>query len=267
MEESRRDALVLARAALGWDEARWIADQRESAPREFTAKYDEVIERRRKREPVAYILGEREFYGRMFQVTPAVLIPRPETELLVDAALAAIPAGNAGVVDAGTGSGCLAITLALECPDARVVATDVSPAALAVAKANAERHGVADRVEFLETDLLRGAPSRVDVIVSNPPYVPERDRSSLAPEVLDFEPSEALFSGPEGLDTIRRLVPAALPLLSMHGVLVIEFGWGQVDAVAELIQSTQGFALHQIHRDLQNIPRVAVAMRDDGPVR
>jgi release factor glutamine methyltransferase len=176
-------------------------------------------------------------------------------------ALAALGHGARSIVDVGTGSGCLAITLASERPDVHVVAIDSSPAALAVARRNAERHGVLDRVEFVETDLLAGVPRPVDMIVANPPYVPERDRSSLAPEVRDHEPAAALFAGPDGLDTIRRLVPAAASLLVSGGLLILEFGFGQADDVTRIVAATPGLAVRRVHPDLQQIPRVVVAER------
>ena len=200
--EARRDVSVLARHLLGWNLADWAARSRQDAPTGLAEKLNAHARRRATHEPVAYITGVREFYGREFVVSPAVLIPRPETEGLIERALPV----EGTVVDVGTGSGCVAITLALACPRARVIATDVSTDALAIARENASRLGA--RVEFLQASLVP-ADLKPDVIVSNPPYVPERDRASLSIDVRDFEPAGALFAGPDGLDVIRALVPAA----------------------------------------------------------
>jgi release factor glutamine methyltransferase len=268
-DESRRDAALLARAVLGWDAAAWIARQHETAPDDFPRVFDRWIDRRRRREPVAYIIGEREFYGRPFHVTPAVLIPRPETELLVEEAIAALGELVADgrfaspiVVDVGTGSGCIAVTLALEQPSARVIATEVSMDALAVARDNADRLGAAGRVEFRAGSLLASLSATPDVIVSNPPYVGEADRWSLPPEVRDFEPDLALSAGLDGLDVIRPLVAAAGRALAPGGRLLIEIGAGQAAAVTRLVAETPGLALSRIRLDLQGIPRIVVARRE-----
>jgi release factor glutamine methyltransferase len=277
-DESRRDASRLARWLLGWDEAAWLTRRGETPPADFPARYAAAAARRRGREPLAYILGEREFYGRAFRVTPAVLIPRPETELVVDETLVILrseprtqhppsPTASAWqarhpiVVDVGTGSGCLAVTIAIESPRARVIAVDASAAALEVARENARRFGVLDRVEFRRGDLLQPVAEPVDLVVSNPPYVPEVDRPSLAPEIVDYEPAGALFAGTDGLNVIRALLPAAARALAPGGSLVMEFGWGQSEAVSSLIQRTPGLRLQHVRADLQQIPRVLVVAR------
>ena len=273
-EDARRDAVLLARHRLGWDAARWLTDARSAAPAGFEAAFRADIARRARREPLAYITGEREFYGRSFLVTPDVLIPRQETELLVEEAfrvrgdggqhrpsseLADLrPLRDAIIVDVGTGSGCLGITLALEWPDAHIAATDVSPAALDVARANAERFGVAERIELLEGAWLGRPDLRPWLVVANPPYVAERDRATLAPEVRDYEPAEALFGGPDGLDAIRQLVPAAARALAPGGWLLMEIGAGQDREIAGLVADA-GLTLRRIVPDLQSIPRVVVA--------
>jgi release factor glutamine methyltransferase len=264
-EESRRDAALLARHALGWNLTRWLADRDDEAPPGFARGLDALIRRRASREPVAYITGVREFYGRPFRVTPAVLIPRQETELVVEEALAVLaayvrPGARPLVADVGTGSGCLAVSLALEHPDARIVATDISADALEVARGNASALGAADRILFRAGPLLAGLDEAPDLIVSNPPYVPEADRPTLAPEVRDFEPDAALFSGLDGLDTIRALVPAASRALAPGGTLVMEFGAGQAPAVTRLVAEA-GLRLDRIRLDLQRIPRVVIASR------
>ena len=203
------DAEVLARHALGWDRATYLARWREPVPSGFEEPFESLVARRRRREPVARITGRREFWGLDFEVAPAVLVPRPESELLVETALARLGdrAAQWEIADVGTGSGCLAIALARELPRARVTATDICPEALAVARRNAARHGAADRVSFHQTDLLEGRPGPFDLIVSNPPYVPDAVVGTLAPEVSRHEPAAALRGGPDGLDTVRRLVP------------------------------------------------------------
>jgi release factor glutamine methyltransferase len=265
--EAQQDARVLARAVLAWDAARWLADAHYLAPPpEFEAVFAAAIDRRARREPVAYILGEREFYGRPFLVSKAVLIPRPETELVVDRALAIVAAGRREaaltILDVGTGSGCLAITLALECPAARIVATDISAAALEAAAANAARHGVADRIELRRGSLVAGLQA-ADLIVTNPPYVADRERASLSPEVRDYEPAGALFGGEDGLGVIRELVPAAFHVLRPGGWLVMEIGAGQWNAVHELARRA-GFEQASVHDDLAGIPRVVVARSGSG---
>jgi release factor glutamine methyltransferase len=263
-DDARIDAAVLARAALGWDTARWLAEQRMEAPAAFAARFDESIARRARREPVAYITGTREFFGRPFLVTPAVLIPRPETEVVVTSALACLDeiAEQAPlVVDVGTGSGCLAITLAAERPGLRVVGTDVSASALQVAAANASRLGVSSRVTFREAQLLSGVDERPHLIVSNPPYVCEADRAVLPPDVARYEPALALFAGADGLDVIRALVDAASRSLMRGGRLVVEFGAGQAEAVRRLIDDAEGLELRAVLADLASRPRVVVAAR------
>ena len=216
---------------------------------------------------MAYLFGGQEFYGRMFEVTSGVLIPRPETEIIVEATLQRFPDDRAvlHIADIGTGSGCLAITLANERPAARVLATDVSKAALLVARQNANRHGVEDRIVFALSDLLAGASlatsNLFDLIVSNPPYVPDADRATLQPEVRNYEPAEALFAGPDGLDVIRRLIPAAAGRLKTGGSLIFEIGVGQDAAVGELISAVPGLRMVGLRNDLQGIPRTVVAER------
>jgi release factor glutamine methyltransferase len=241
-----------------------LTDRDTASSPEFAEAFDELIRRRASREPVAYITGVREFYGREFHVTPAVLIPRPETELVVEEALSALPStrrasGGLFIVDVGTGSGCLAVTMALERPDARVLATDISAAALEVARANAQALGVADRVEFMRTSLLPPLDAPADMIVSNPPYIPERDRPTLQPDVREFEPVQALFGGDDGLDVIRALVQAAAGALRRGGWLVMEIGAGQGPAVRTLIEQAGALSLGHVQPDLQGIERVVVA--------
>jgi release factor glutamine methyltransferase len=215
--------------------------------------YQAMVARRREREPVAYILGRRGFRRLELAVDHRVLIPRPETELLVEVALG-LPEG-ARVLDVGTGSGAVALALKDERPDLRIAGSDASPDALEVAAANAACLGL--EVEWAQADLLDGIDGPWDAIVANPPYVAERDRDRLAPEILRYEPLGALLAGPDGLDVIRRLVPAAA---ARTNLLALELGEGQADAVDELMRRA-GFASVERHRDLAGIERVLVGSR------
>ena len=276
-DAARRDAALLARHVLGWTAAEWAARARDLAPSEFNQPFFSLIDRRAAQEPIAYLTGEREFFGRPFFVTRDVLIPRPETELIVEEALARLkplptavgesaeaePPGS--IIDIGTGSGCLAVTLAAERPAARVFATDISPAALEVARRNARRLGLAERVECVEGPLLAGLSGPFDLIVSNPPYVAEPDRPGLPREVVEYEPALALFGGADGLDVIRSLLPAAAAALAPGGWLVMELGLGQLDAVRTIIDDTPGLEFQTVRADLQGIPRV-VSARGPGSV-
>jgi release factor glutamine methyltransferase len=259
-DEADLDARVLAERTLDWDTARYLTHANEEEPEGFAERFEALVARRAVREPTAYLVGRREFCGLDFQVTPAVLIPRPETELIVEAALASFSRSSSlDIADVGTGSGCLAVTLARERPASRVLATDISSEALDVARLNARRLGVAARVELLETDLLTGVEREFDLIVSNPPYVPEHDRAQLQPEVRDYEPSRALFAGHDGLSVIRRLIDQVPDRLKPEGRLIFEFGFGQADDIRTLLSNTRSMVLLDLRRDLQGIPRVAIA--------
>ena len=262
------DVDVLARHVLGWDRARLLARRLDAAPPAFAAAFDALVERRaRDLVPVAYLTGTREFYGLDFAVTPDVLIPRPETELLVDAALAcldAAPAHPARVVDVGTGSGCIAVAIAVSRPRARVLALDRSRPALAVARRNAGHHDLRGRVQLAAADLLSAVASdaRLDAVVSNPPYVPDGS-PDVAPDVERHEPPQALYAGRDGLDVIRRLIAEAGRVLRPGGSLLMEIGAGQADAVAEHALDADTWTVEPFRLDLQGIPRVAVLMRRD----
>jgi release factor glutamine methyltransferase len=258
-QEAALDADVLARHVLGWDRARLIASAREPAPVGFIDAYERAVRRRVRREPVAQITGVREFWGLDFEVTRDVLTPRPETELLVEEALAAFPDRPRGIaiVDVGTGSGCLAVALAKEFPTAEMIATDISEAALAVAQRNARRHDVNNRIAFVHSDLLPSMQP-VDLIVSNPPYIPRKDAASLPPEVRNFEPDVALFAGEDGLEFYRRLFEeAAVNSLRPDGRLIVELGYDQRDRAAALAARHRWRVL-KTRYDLQGIPRVLV---------
>jgi release factor glutamine methyltransferase len=258
------DAEVLAREALGWDRATYLARRHDPAPADFAASFERLIGRRALREPVSQILGRREFWGRDFEVTRDVLTPRPETELVVETALDTWPSGHPGplrVADAGTGSGCLAVTIACEWPGARVQATDVSAAALAIAARNVARHGLADRITLLETDLLEAVAAPLDVIVANPPYVPDSARPVLPSDVRDYEPDEALYGGPTGFELIDRLLAQATSRLAPDGIMIMEFGEGRDDRLRASMARQPRLTLVAIREDLQQIPRVAVIRR------
>ncbi len=217
------------------------------------------IERRFRREPLAYITGRRWFYGLEFIVTPAVLIPRPETELLVEQALAWLQTRQmtAAVVDVGTGSGAVAVALACHTPPTvRIEAGDISAAALAVARRNARRHGVADRITWFWGDLLEPLTTTVDLILANLPYVALGERDRLMPEVRDFEPPEALFAGADGLNLIGRLLAQAPSRLKPGGALFLEIGYGQGEAVLALARAAFPHARLTLHPDLAGIERV-----------
>jgi release factor glutamine methyltransferase len=261
--EAALDAAGLAMIALGWDRASLLTRDTDPVPAGFTDTLATLTRRRRSREPMAYIRGYQEFWGRNFLVSPAVLIPRPETEWLIEEALAwrqshtaAHRAQPLNVVDIGTGSGCLAITLACEWPDARIDAVDISTDALQVARANARQHQVDDRVRFHAGAYLAGVQPPIHLIVANPPYVPETDRASLQPEVRDHEPGSALFGGEDGLRDVRAILTAAAERLD--GRLLMEIGAGQADAVRKAVRGTPGLSLLDIRADLQGIPRVAI---------
>jgi release factor glutamine methyltransferase len=225
-----------------------------------------LIARRAAREPLQYLLGTQEFCGLDFQVTPAVLIPRPETELLVQEVirLGTLKPGSI-VVDVGTGSGCVAVTLATILRDVRIVAIDRSPAALAVARANAAKHGVADQIEWLEGDLFSPLSERyarrVDVIVSNPPYIAEANWAGLQPEVRLFEPRMALVSGPRGTEFHERLLREAQPFLTAGGSLMMEIGQGQASVVRRIAERVGGYGPLRTVEDAAGIERIVIASR------
>lgn len=261
-DEAALDARLLAQHLLNWDAARLLTHGDEPAPRDFQDAFELLVARRVAREPLAYITGTREFWQLAIEVTPAVLIPRPETELLIEAALEHCERLHPlRIVDVCTGSGCVAIALAREFGKASLVAADISADALDVARRNVARHGLSSRIGLVQTDLLAGVPGPADLIVANPPYVPSTDAATLQPEVRDFEPRGALFAGPDGLQMVRRLVTESPPLLEPGGMLMFEFGAGQGGAVMELIARASALELVELRNDLQDLPRVAVAVR------
>ena len=259
--EAAVDVDLFARAALGWDRARLLSEQRAATPDGLEPAFSTWLTRRERREPSAYIIGSREFWGLDFRVTPDVLIPRPETEFIVEETLALVKAGHAAarIAEIGTGCGAIAVSLATELP-ASYTATDVSPGALAVARDNAAVAGVDTRITFIETSYLDGIEGPFDIVVSNPPYVKAGDKPALSAEVK-HEPDVALFGGPTGMVHVEAVLDAALRVLPSGGWLVMEFGFGQDETVEALIALRPGLRLERIREDLQGIPRTAVVQR------
>ena len=264
--EARFEAELLLRHALGCTREALFARLHEPAGAEAAGHYFHLLERRRGRVPIQHILGTQEFYGLSFRVTPSVLIPRPETELVVDEALAELSARSKSaptIADVGCGSGCIAIAIARARPDATFLAIDRSPSALAVARENATAHGVDERITFLHGDLLDPLVERgekLDLVVSNPPYVVDAEIRELAPEVKEHEPRMALAGGTDGLSAIARLLEGVGAVLDAGGVVVMEIGKGQDRQVAERVLSA-GLDLLRIVPDLAGIPRVVVARK------
>lgn len=257
IDDPLREAEILLAAACGVARLSLHIDPAEPDAAAL-ARYEGFLARRERREPAAYVLGRAEFFSREFLVTPAVLVPRPETEHLVEAALALLPTERAAlVVDVGTGSGCIAVSIAAERPADRVLALDRSAMALSVAQENGRRHGVLARVTFLRADLLEAVRGPVDLVVSNPPYVGDAD--ALDPECL-HEPREALFAGPDGLDAYRRLAPAAARVLRRGGTLLLETPGAQVAEIADLCRAA-GLVPGEPIPDLAGRPRVLPAVR------
>ena len=259
-DRARRDAEMLLLHLTGKTRAWMLAHGDEEFGGCTGVRYAGLVERRLAGEPIQHITGEVEFYGLPFRVTRDVLIPRPETEHLVETAIQIVQGSEAArIVDVGTGSGAIAIALAKALPSAQVTAIDLSEAALAIARENAERNGV--KVRFLQGDLLEPvAHEAFSLIVSNPPYVPESERPTLSVEVRDYEPAMAIFAGPDGLDIYRRFISQAFSSLYAYGHILIEIGYGQADAVRVLLEEN-GFFNVRFVADLQGIPRVVDAMR------
>jgi release factor glutamine methyltransferase len=265
--DAARDAALLMRHVLAISHAAQLADSERALTPAQQSAYDALISRRLANEPIQYITGEQEFYGLILRVTPAILIPRPETEQLVEAVLAEMNSVELDrtqplrILDVGTGSGAIAIALAFHLPHAQITAVDLSAAALEVAAANTARHSPADRIRYLKSDLLDAFPpdeAPFAAIVSNPPYVPTADRASLHPQVRDHEPAAALFAGPDGLDIYRRLIPQARAALQPNGLLALEIGHNQREAIASLLSDWNQLRFLD---DLQHIPRIALARK------
>jgi release factor glutamine methyltransferase len=268
-ESARLDAELLLAEALGLDRSKLYLHY--EAPLEARAeeRFRSLLARRRvDGEPVAYITGRREFWSLDFLVTPAVLVPRPETEMLVEIAVGLFEAESQisdrkfQILDLGTGSGAIAVALAKEIVGSEIWATDISPGALEVARANARRHGVEEKIQFLHGDLFEAVSNRpefFDLIVSNPPYVRSDEIETLARDVRDFEPRVALDGGADGLEFYRRIIPGALGYLAMGGFLAVEIGADIGADVARLFTDAGGYAPPQLYRDLAGKQRIVCA--------
>jgi release factor glutamine methyltransferase len=263
--EARREAGSLLSFVLQKDRTFLISRAEDQLSGDSFRRFQEIVERRASGEPLQYITGVQDFFGREFRVTPDVLIPRPETELLVEAAIEIIGENSEPFIcDVGTGSGCIAVTLLCELRNARAVAVDMSPAALEVARVNARNHSVSDRAEFLISDcfdLLDSARYQFDMVVSNPPYVSAAMLEGLQREVRDHEPLVALSPGPDGLSVIRRLLQDAPAFLKDEGHMIFEIGFDQGEAVKELVDVSV-WRLCEIKPDLQGIPRIVILRKN-----
>jgi release factor glutamine methyltransferase len=259
-DRARPDAELLMMHVLERNRA-WVLAHPDAIPSSQQAgRFIELVERRYCGEPMQYITGETEFYGLPFTVTPEVLIPRPDTEHLVEKTLELARQFQwPRIVDVGTGSGAIAVALAHEMHAAEITATDLFGTALQVARRNAKRNGVEGRIRFLQGDLLApAAGEQFDLVVSNPPYVPNTDRALIAVEVREYEPALALFAGEDGLDIYRRLIPSACDALVPGGYIALEMGFSQAETIHALL-SDSGFQNIEFTADLQGIPRVASA--------
>ena len=262
-DEARVDVDLFARTILGWDAAKLLSELRGSVPSGLEPRFTEWLDRRATHEPSAYIVGVREFWGLDLVVTPAVLIPRPCTELIVEEAVGLLTLHPGWrVAEIGTGSGCIAVSVAHSVPGVRIVATDLSADALAVAGANAEQHGVADRIRFVETSYLDGLAGPFDLLLANPPYVKAGAKPALS-RVVRHEPDVALFGGETGLRDIGGVLDAAEATLVRGGWLVMEFGYGQEEDVRTLIEARAGFSVVRVRDDIEGIARTAVISRHE----
>lgn len=259
-----RDCRLLMGSVLGWDQARLIGQGDTEIDAEPRARFAALVARRERREPVSRILGQREFWSMTFALNAATLDPRPDSETLVEAALAQIgdPMQPVRIADLGTGSGCLLIALLSELPRAVGVGVDVSRQALQQACLNAQIHGVAGRSQWRQTDLLQSTwvdqiGAQFDLVIANPPYIPIGAKSQLAPEVCDYDPKEALFAGEDGLDFYRVITNSLHDLLAPAGAVVLEVGIGQAEPVTSLLRA-QGMMVHPPWHDLAGVARVIV---------
>ena len=256
------EAEELLAFAAGRPRAWFHARRRDEAGADDAARFRALVARRAAGEPLQYLLGEWEFLGRTFRVDPRALIPRGETEAIVEMARAAAPSARS-ILDAGTGSGILAVSIALERPEARVVAVDRSESALALARSNARLHGVAGRVSFVASDWLSALATRplFDLALANPPYVPRLDAPHVDRTVSDHEPHIALFGGDDGLDAVRVLLAELPARLHPGAPFLFEIGYGQAREVSGLVEEAPGFSLEDVRLDAAGIPRTVVARR------
>ena len=261
---ARLDAERLLAFELGKDRSYLLAHFQDPVSESHAESFFARVAERRRGKPLQYLLGWQEFRGLEFEVTPEVLIPRPETELLVDAAVERFSDGNPVLADVGTGSGCIAVAAAAALPGARVIATDFSEEALSVARRNASRHHVSERIQFLSGDLLLplgplGMEEKLDCVLSNPPYVAERDLPALQREVRDWEPRLALVAGITGFEVYERLLPQALRFLKPGGTLIMEIGYNMQREITGLFNAA--WNLEGIQEDFSGIPRIVVAQK------
>ena len=262
-DEAALDARVLAEHVLGWDTAQVLTSGGDPATAAFVSAYEQATARRVRREPVAYITGQKDFWTLTLDVSNAVLIPRPETEGIIEQVLVRFPerARPLDIADACTGSGCIAVALGIEYPHARITATDISPEALTVADRNLRRYDLAARIALVRTDLLTEVRGPFNLIVANPPYVRASEQGTIQPEVA-YEPAAALYAGEDGLALIRPLIEQAVARLRRGGVLMFEFGFGQERTITDLISAVAGLRMDAIASDFSGIPRIAIAIRN-----
>jgi release factor glutamine methyltransferase len=272
--EAPLEAVLLLGVALGIDKVTLYASLEEAVSKSVENNLAYLVRRRANREPLPYLLGNREFFAMSFYVRPGIFIPRPETEHLVERtisiAISRFPDGGAVIVDVGTGSGAVTVSLAVNLPSARLYGTDVSEVALEVAKDNARRHGVADRTRFLYGDLLAPVPETVDLVVANLPYIKSAVIPTLEPEISQFEPREALDGGVDGLELIRRLLHQAENYLRPQGSILLELDPEQMDAATEVAQSIYVGSSMTRSKDLAGHERVLVIKigeRQGSPVK
>lgn len=258
-ESPRLDAEVMLAHVLEWQRVELYTHFNDEVGEIARGRFRDLVRRRSEGSPVAYLVGRKEFYSLPFEVSPAVLIPRPDSEFVVAEFLElAKPLESVRAVDVGTGSGCLAIASAFRKPGARFIAIDASESALAIARKNAERHGVADRIDFRLGDVLNPVLDEdpFDFVISNPPYIPTADIHALEVGVRDYEPHQALDGGPDGLDVVRRLIAQSAAVLKPGGHLILEIGTAQEEPVRALIEAQPIFALAPTIRDHAQHPRV-----------
>ena len=263
--DARRNAELLASHVLGKSRLDLYLEHERPLDDEEVRNMRAALAQRKNRKPIQYIFGEAEFYGLPFEVDPSVLVPRPETELLVEKTLSALKetkAGKAVVYEIGTGSGCISVSVAKNFDNCCIYASDISTEALKIASGNAAKNGVSERIEFLLGHDLKpfrdaGAP-QADLVVSNPPYVPRAELRNLEPEVRDYEPTKALDGGPDGLDVIRQIIDQAPGAMGAGGTLLLEIGIGQSRAVTDYINSSGGFDEPGVVKDYQDIDRIVI---------
>jgi release factor glutamine methyltransferase len=259
--EARREAASLLRYVIGRPASFLIAHPDYRLTPDESAKFENAVRRRENREPFQLIVGTQEFYGLDFEVAAGVLIPRPETEILVEKAVNILYGlSEPRILEIGVGTGCIIVSVLHSVPAARAIGVDISDKALELAARNAARHGVSERLFLRKTDLFEGISGAFAMIVSNPPYVPAADATSLQPEVIDFDPPKALFGGEDGLEMIRRVLTESPKHIDPGGYLLMEFGFGQETSVKDLLADGNWGEI-EILDDLQGIPRTLVARR------